>query len=167
MLFRSDTSIAFNLTTSSFIAGTGDYCTMFDPTASQCVEDNTGKIVAALGEEVSDIPYTAFTATNDYLKKHSDKLDKFMKALKRGYSYLMQADDAQIISSLKPSFKTTSDSLILASVKNYKRIGAYASSFVLKQSSWNRMLEIIDNAGELKGQVDYNQAVNVSIASKV
>ena len=162
-----DTSIAFSLTASSFVAGTGDYCTMFDPTASQCELDGTGYIVASLGDEVSDIPYTTFVATNSYLKNNADKLNKFMRALKKGYDYLMDATDSQIIASLKPSFSTTSDDLILASVKNYIRIGAYADSFVLKESSWNNMLDIIDNAGELKARVDWNEAVNTSFATKV
>ena len=74
---------------------------------------------------------------------------------------------AKIIEALKPSFNTTSDTLILAAVKNYIRIGAYANSFVLKESSWNNMLDIIDNAGELKARVDWNDAVNNSFAKKV
>ena len=162
-----DTSIAFNLTASSFVAGTGDYCTMFEPTASQCELDNTGYIVAALGDEISDVPYTCFTAMNDYINKNSDKLDKFMRALKRGYNFLLVASDAEIISALKPSFSGTSDALIITPVKNYLRIGAYASSFVLKESSWNNLLNIIDNAGELTGRVAYNEAVNTSFAVKV
>lgn len=162
-----DTSIAFNLTTSSFVAGTGDYCTMFEPIASQCEIDETGYIVSALGDEVKDVPYTCFVATSDYLKNNGSKLDKFMRALKKGYDYLIDATDEEIISSLKPSFSTTSDELIIAAVKNYIRIGAYASSFVLKESSWNNMLDIIDGAGELKSRVDWNDAVDNSFASKV
>ena len=162
-----DTSIAFNLTTSSFVAGTGDYCTMFEPTASQCEIDNTGHIVAALGDEVSDIPYTCFVATANYLNKNGNKLDKFMKALKKGYDYLISATDEKIVNALKPSFNTTSNELILAAVKNYIRIGAYASSFVLKESSWNNMLDIIDTAGELTNRVAWNDAVNTSFALKV
>ena len=162
-----DTSIAFNLTTSSFVAGTGDYCTMFEPTASQCEIDNTGHIVAALGDEVSDIPYTCFVATANYLNKNGNKLDKFMKALKKGYDYLISATDENIVNALKPSFNTTSNELILAAVKNYIRIGAYASSFVLKESSWNNMLDIIDTAGELTNRVAWNDAVNTSFALKV
>ena len=79
----------------------------------------------------------------------------------------MTATDTQIISCLKASFNTTSDELILASVKNYIRIGAYASSFVLKESSWNNMLDIIDNAGELTSRVAWSDAVNTSFALKV
>ena len=90
-----------------------------------------------------------------------------MSALKKGYDYIISANDEQILSALKPSFSTTSDALILASVKNYIRIGAYADSFVLKESSWNNLLDIIDNAGELTSRVAYNDAVNTSFASKV
>ena len=63
-----DTTIAYNLNVPSFVAGTGDYCTMFEPTASQCELDGTGKIVSALGEEISDIPYTVFTSTSSFIK---------------------------------------------------------------------------------------------------
>ena len=162
-----DTSIAFNLTASSFVAGTGDYVTMFDPTASQCEVDGTGYIVAALGDEVSDVPYTCFVATSDYLENNSEKLNKFMTALKKGYDYLISATDEQVVNALKPSFSTTEDNLIIASVRNYIRIGAYASDFVLKESSWNNLLDIIDNAGELKSRVAWNEAVNTSFASSV
>ena len=166
-----DTTIAFNLTSSSFIAGTGDYCTMFDPVASQCEFDGTGHIVSALGNEVKDVPYTCFVATNDYLNNNGSKISKFMRALKKGYNYLIEANnanrDADIISALKPSFSSTSDQLILASVKNYIRIGAYADSFVLKQSSWNLMLDIIEGAGELKNRVNWENAVNTKYALQV
>lgn len=162
-----DTTVAFNLTASTFIAGTADYCTMFEPTASQCEIDNTGYIVSALGDEVNDIPYTCFVATNSYLNNNGDNINKFMRALKKGYNYLISANDSQIINSLKPSFNTTSNELILAAVKNYIRIGAYASSFVLKESSWNNMLDIIDNAGELTNRVAWNTAVNTSFALNV
>lgn len=160
-----DLSIAFNLTVSSFVAGTGDYCTMFEPSASQCELDGTGYIVSALGEEVSDIPYTVFTATSSFLKNSPEKIEKFMRALKKGYDYLMVATDQQLISSLKPSFNTTSDDLIVSAVRNYIRIGAYASSFVLKESSWNKMQDIMENAGELGSRVDYASAVNTTFAS--
>ncbi len=164
---KLDTTIAFNLTTSSFVAGTGDFVTAFDPVASQCEIDETGYIVAALGDEVKDVPYTCFVATDSYLDKNAKKIDKFMKALKKGYDYLITATDSQILSSLKPSFNTTSDELILASVKNYIRIGAYASQFELKESSWNNMLDIIDNAGELTNRVAWTDAVDVTFAKKV
>ena len=163
---KLDTSIAFNLTTPTFIAGTGDYCTMFEPTASQCEQEGTAYIVAALGDAVSNIPYTCFTATSAFLNNQSKKCENFVRALIKGYNFIMNATDEQLISSLKPSFNTTSDSLIISAVRNYIRIGAYASSPVLSETAWNTMLDIIDNAGELTDIVNHSVAVNTSIATR-
>ncbi len=163
-----DTSIDFALNVPAFLGNTGDYVTMFEPTASQTELDGNGYIVASLGEELSDIPYTAFCATANYLNNHGDKLEKFMIALKKGYDFLMSATDEQIVASLKPSFSTTSDELIVKSVKNYIGVGAYADSFVLSEAKWNKMLDILDNAGELKGgRVNHADAVNTKFASLV
>ncbi len=159
-----DTSIPFNLNTPSFISGTGDYCTMFEPVASQCVEDKTGYIVSALGEKLSNVPYTCFTANKELLNKDSEKLTNFVKALKKGYDFVISASDEELLKALKPSFNTTKDSLIISAVKNYLRIGAYAESSVLSESAWEQMLDIIDNAGELKARVAHSTAVNTQIA---
>ncbi len=162
-----DTAVAFNLTVPTFLGGTGDYVTMFDPTATQTVLDSQYVNVAALGDEVKDVPYTCFVANQSYLNNNAENVDKFMRALKRGYDFLMKATDNEIVSALKKSFNDTSDELIITSVKNYIRIGAYADSFVLKESSWNTLHTIIDNAGELKARVNYADAVDTSFASKL
>ncbi len=160
-----DTSIPFNLNTPTFISGTGDYCTMFEPTASQCVEDGTGYIVSALGEKLSNVPYTCFTASSKFLNNNNEKLTNFVKALKKGYDFVISASDSELIEALKPSFKTTKDSLIISAVRNYLRIGAYAESCLLGETAWEQMLDIIDNAGELKARVNYTTAVNTQIAT--
>lgn len=164
---KLDLSIAFNLTVSTFVANTGDYCTMFEPSASQCELDGTGVIVSALGDEVKDIPYTVFTATSSFLKKNPEKIEKFMRALKKGYDYLMIATDEQLVTALKPSFNTTSDELIVSAVRNYIRIGAYADDFVLSESAWSTMQDIMENAGELTTRVSHADAVNTEFASAV
>lgn len=163
---KFDLSVAFNLTTATFVAGTADYCTMFEPTASQCELDGTGYIVSALGDAVSNIPYTCFVASQSFLNKKSEKCEAFVRALKRGYDYIISASDSQIVSALKDSFSTTSNQLIISAVRNYIRIGAYASSPVLNSTSWSKMLEIIDNAGELKATIAHRDAVNTKIATK-
>lgn len=166
---KFDFSIPFDSVAPTFLSGTGDYCTMFDPSASENDANGNAKIVAALGDEVKDVPYTCFMANQKYIDKHGDKIEKFMRALKKGYDYLVDPTrtDDEIVAALKPSFSTTSDSLIVASVKNYIRIGAYASSLVLKESSWAMLQTIMDNAGELKAQVAYTEVVNTTFAQNV
>ena len=60
-----------------------------------------------------------------------------------------------------------SDCLIISSVRNYIRIGAYADDFVLSESSWAMLQTIMTHAGELEGTVAYSSAVNTEFASAV
>lgn len=157
-----DLSVSFSMTAVTFLASQGDYVTMFEPTASECNTAGTAFIQASLGEEEPNVPYTVFTATSSFLQKNPQKVQKFVNALENAYNYLMDEDrtDQEIITCLKPSFNTTSDALILSAVKNYMRIGAYASNFALSEASWNKLLDIIDNAGLLTNNIAHTTAVN-------
>ena len=57
-----DTSVQFDNMTGAFLGGTGDYVTMFEPTASAVQAEGKGYIVAAVGDEAGEIPYTAYCA---------------------------------------------------------------------------------------------------------
>lgn len=162
-----DLSISFNMTAVAFIESVGDYATMFEPTASSAVANNQAYILASLGEEVPNVPYTVFTASGKYLQNNEEQVKKFMTALQKGHTYLMDATDAQIISGLKKSFSTTDDSLIISAVRNYMGINAYAEDFVLSETSWNKLLEIMDNAGKLEAHVAWSDAVDNTYASEL
>ncbi len=158
-----DLGVSFNMTAATFLASQGDYVTMFEPLASECDTAGTAYIVASLGEEEPNVPYTVFTATTKYMNNNSEQIEKFVRALKKGYDYLMAIDrtDVEIVNALKPSFSTTSDALIVSAVKNYMRIGAYSSDFALSETSWNKLIEIIENAGVITDNIaTYADSVN-------
>ena len=50
------TNIDFNLMTAAFKGGTGDYCTMFEPVASDFQAAGDGYIVASVGQQSGEIP---------------------------------------------------------------------------------------------------------------
>ena len=57
-----DNSIQFSLMTGAFTGGTGDYVTIFEPTASMLEAEGKGYIVASVGEAAGEIPYTSYFA---------------------------------------------------------------------------------------------------------
>ena len=54
-----DTSISFDAMNSSFVGGTADYVTSFEPAASNLQKEGAGYIVASVGAPTDEIPYTA------------------------------------------------------------------------------------------------------------
>ena len=55
-----DTSIDFASTTGAFIGGTGDFVSLFEPTASEVVEKGYGYIVTSIGKLGGNVPYTSY-----------------------------------------------------------------------------------------------------------
>lgn len=159
--------VAFNLVVGAFEAGTGDYCTMFEPTASEYVAAGKGYVVASVGEECGEVPFTCFMAMRNYINKNEGQIEAFLRAVMKGYNYLMNATDDEIYEALAPSFSTSTRSSIVTSVQTYKRIDAWMSSPAMEESAYNRLLAIMTNAGELDKNVDFSKVVDNSYANRV
>ena len=159
--------IQFDLITAAFEGGTGDYCTMFEPAASQYQQAGKGYIVASVGAEAGEIPYTCFMATKNYIKNNKDKVTRFMRAIIKGIDFVMQKDNATVATSLAPSFPTTSLELLKSSVASYISIDAYMSDPILDQESFEHMLDILESCGIIEERVDFNEMVDNSIAQSL
>ena len=75
-----DDSIKFDLMAGAFASGDAEYVTLFEPTASLTEEQGKGYIVASVGEEAGDIPYTAYFAKKSYIEQNEETILKFTRA---------------------------------------------------------------------------------------
>ena len=159
-----DTSTAFNMMVPTFEAGVGDYCTMFEPTASEYQAAGKGYIVASVGEYSGEIPYTCFMAMPSYIKKNPEKITGFLRAVSKAYTYLMTEDSELVAEKLSPSFEGSSISSLKIAIDSYKKIDAWMSSPAMTEASFSKLLKVMDNAGELPGNVKFNEVVDNSFA---
>ena len=159
--------VAFDNLTSAFIGGTGDFVTAFEPTASQIVANGKGYILASVGAETGEIPYTAFTANRSYINANEETIKNFLKAIIRGYNYLMSADINDVVKALKPSFDGTSEDLIKTSMLAYIGIDSWARTPVMSQVAYDNLMDIIVGSGTLTTRVDMSKVVDNSYAQAV
>ena len=152
--------VAFDNLTSAFIGGTGDFVTAFEPVASTLVENNQGYILASVGAETGEIPYTAFTANSSYIEKNEDTIKNFLRAIMKGYNYLMSAKIDDVVQALKPSFEGTSDASIKKSIQSYIAIDSWNSTPVMTEVAYNNLIKIMQNAGKLTETVPFASVVN-------
>lgn len=157
--------IEFNLITPSFESGVGDYCTMFEPAASNFVREGKGYIVASVGQEAGEMPFTAFMATKSYLAENKELMTSFLTAIKMGMDYVKVTDDLTVATLIAPQFAGTDVELLASSVANYKAIEAFAYSPVITESAFNALQDVIIEAGELDERAPYATLVDMSIAN--
>ncbi len=163
-----DTSVQFDVMVGAFEGSDEyDYCTMFEPTASEFVAAGKGYIVASVGKDSGDVPYTAFSAKKSYLKDNKDTVTDFLRAVVRGYNFMKEHPVSEVAKALESSFAGTPLSSIEAAVLSYLAIDAWSATPVMKEEDFNRLQDIMENAGELSSRADFSVAVDNSIANTV
>lgn len=160
-------NVNFNMMTAAFESGTADYCTMFEPSASEYQAQGKGYIVASVGSNAGEIPYTCFMAKQSYINKNGEKIEGLLRAVTKAIKYTVENDGATIANLLAPYFDGTSKQSLETSVNNYKNIDAWVTDMAMKETSYTRLLDVIDLAGELERRVPFSDVVLTDTAHKV
>lgn len=165
--FTLNFDVQFNLMTSAFLSGVADYCTVFEPTASEYEKNGTWHIVASVGEQGGEIPYTSFIALESYINENKETLEGFTRAIKKAYEFMDSHTEKEIAEAIVKQFPSTTIEAIEASVKSYKSIDAWRKDFKATEESFDRLQDIMINANELSEKVDFSKLVDNSIAESV
>ncbi len=159
------TDVAFNLTASVYEGDASiKYCTLFEPTATNIVNQNKGHIVASLGELSGSIPYTCFATKESYLEKHGDVAEKFLKAVSNAYKFIVTNNSTVVAQALLPSFEGNTVAELKVAVEQYIAINAWSSDMILTQDSFDNLMNVMLNAGVINERSNWSNIVDNSIA---
>lgn len=165
------TDVSFAMIGSEFITSGCEYCTLFEPTATNLEKEGNGYVLDAVGDYSGYLPYTIFASTENYLKDHSDKAEKFLKAVYNGYVYISTQSATKAAEALLPSFSGMTVEELEIAVNQYLSIDAWSSDFILTEESFDTMLNIINTTqGEdlnITYSPEYADIVNNTIAEKI
>ena len=159
--------VNFNNMTAAFEGGTADYCTMFEPVASEYEKAGKGYIVASVGEASGEVPYTCFIAREKYISENESVIEGFVRAVMKGIAYINDTDSATAAELLKSYFDGTEVSSIETSLNSYKAIDSWQEDMTMTEDAFNRLQDIIDNAGELEKRVTLSELVDTSYSSRI
>ena len=145
-----DTSIDFDLMVPSFTAGTGDFVTVFEPVASTLEQEGKGYIVASVGQDSGEIPYTAYFALQSRLHEQPEVFQKFT--------------NEEIARVIAPFFPDSDPELLAAAIERYQAIDAWVSEPAMSQDAFERLQDVMQAAGELKQRASYSEVVDNTFA---
>lgn len=165
--YKLNYDVQFNLMTGAFVSGTADYCTVFEPTASEYEAEGKWHIVASVGEQSGEIPYTSFIALGSYLKNNPDTVKSFLKALKKAHEFIARSTDKEIAEAIVKQFPSTSINSLETSVKNYRKINAWKTDLQATEASFTRLQNVMENSGELPKRVPFNEITDNGFAKEV
>lgn len=161
-----DTSVQFDNMTGAFLGGTADYVTVFEPAASSLQAEGKGYIVAAVGDAVGDLPYTAYFAKSSYMEENAELIQGFTNAVAKGEAWVKTHSAEEVAKLVAPHFADTDLELLTSAVENYQKVGAYCETPVMSKESFDRLQTVMESAGELSQRAAFDAVVNNTFAEK-
>lgn len=161
-----DQSISFGLTAAAFPGSGADYTVEFEPFATALEQEGQGYVVASLGVDSGYVPYTAYSAKKTYMEEHPDVIQQFTNAIQKGLEYVNSHSAEEIAETISPQFPETDVSTLATIVNRYKEQDTWKEDTVFTEESFDLLLNILEEAGELKERVPYEELVTVEFAEK-
>ena len=161
-----DTSVQFNMMAGAFTGGSGDYVTLFEPTATEVAEAGKGYILTSVGLESGEIPYTAFFASKSYIDKNSELIQRFTDVIARGQKWVMENTAEDVAKAIAGQFPDNDVKTLATVTQRHKDIDAWNETPVMKKEAFERMQDVMETAGELDVRVDFDLLVDNSFAMK-
>lgn len=163
---KLDDSIKFDLMAGAFSAGNADYVTLFEPTASQVESAGKGYVVASIGEASGEIPYTAYFAKKSYIKNNEQMIQNFVNAIYKGQIWVKKHSAKEVAEAIQSFFPSTDLTVLETVMQKYKDIDAWNETPYLKEEAFDRLQNVIIEAGELTKKAPYDKIVNNDFANK-
>ena len=164
---RIDQSIDFGSTAAAFSGDTSaDFTVEFEPSATALEKEGEGYVVASLGVDSGYVPYTSYSAKTSYMEKNPEIIQKFTDALQKGMEYVQTHTPEEIAKVIAPQFAETDLDTVTTIVKRYYDQDTWKSNLIFEKESFELLEDILEDAGELKERVPYENLVTTEYAAK-
>lgn len=161
-----DTTMQFAAMPGAFLGGQGDYVIIFEPTASGMDKEGKAHIVASLGKESGEVPYTAYFSKKSTIEKNPQLIDNFTKAIYKGQQWVDSHSAREIAQAIQPYFPDESEEILISAIQRYKEQNTWKKDPLLLEKDFYLLQQIIKDAGELNKVAPYDKVVTTQFAPK-
>ena len=160
------TDIQFDVMAGAFVGGEGDYVALFEPVAATLEKEGKGYVVASIGKEGGYIPYTAYSATKEYMEKNPEVIQKFTNAIYKAMVWVQEHSSEEIAEAVMPQFPDTDKEILISLVERYRDQDSWKPDLIITEDGLNHMMDIMELAGQLDKRADYDKIVTTKFAKK-
>lgn len=157
-----DTSVQFAAMAGAFIGGEGDYVTLFEPVASNLEKEGKGYVVASIGVESGEVPYTVYCARRSFMEENPALITAFSRAVQKGLDFVQSAPSEEIALAIQPFFADTEMEDLIASIDRYRAQDSWSKDGIVSEEAFIHMQDIMMAAGELENYAPYDKLFDFS-----
>ncbi len=134
----------------SWLAGQNQYAIFIEPDASQLELDGKAFAIASIGEEVGLADYTAFMATERFIRERPEVVQGWTDAILRAQKWTEAASTAEMVKTLAEFFPGVNAPTLGFAIERYRRTRMWKTSPVIDPAAIERFQDILVQGGVLE-----------------
>ena len=115
---------------------------------------------------IADKPNAASTVCIRIPVHMVETIHKVTKAITKGQKWVASHSAAEIADAIASFFPDTDKDLLTKAMQSHIDVDAWNTDSVMKKEAFDRLQDVISEAGELKEKVDFHTLVDNSFAEK-
>lgn len=152
-------NIDFTSTAGAFTGNVGDFTVEFEPIATTLENEGIGYIVASLGEEAGDLPYTVYMAQDDFLNEKPELVEKFTRAIYKAQQWVEENTAEAIAEVILSEFPESDLETLTTIIERYKSQDTWTTTPYFNEEGFIKMQDIMEDGGELSKRVSFEDLV--------
>ncbi|MEO7402315.1 MAG: ABC transporter substrate-binding protein [Burkholderiales bacterium] len=136
-------NVAIPARVGSWLAGQNQFAIFLEPEASQIEMDGKGFAVASIGQTVGFADYTAFMATDKYIKENPEVVQAWTNAIFKAQRWVDQAPTAELVKALAEFFPGVNAQTLGAAAERYRKLKIWKSSPMIDPKAIDKFQDIL------------------------
>lgn len=165
---KLNNNVAIPARVGSWLAGQNQFGIFIEPDAAQLEIDGKGFFCASIGETVGPADYTAFMATDTYLKANPAVAQSWTDAIAKAMKWTQEVPVPELVAVLLPYFTGISPQAMTAAAERYRRLKIWKSTPVIDQPAIEKFQDILvqGNVLEPSKRVKFSDLIRTEYAAK-
>jgi NitT/TauT family transport system substrate-binding protein len=152
----------------SWLAGQNQYAIFIEPDASQLELDGKAYFLASVGATVGFADYTAFMATDQYIKANPTVVQNWTDAIYRAQKWTATASAADIVAAIAAFFPAVNPKALTAAAQRYQKLKIWKDTPVIEPKPIDRFQDILVHGHVLEPakRVKFSDLVRTEFAAR-
>lgn len=151
----------------AFRSGLGDYIEQSQPNTEILSAEGTAHLILSMGETVGPLPFSCYVCRPDFLEKHPDIVERFLRGFYRSLKWVHSHRPGEIAEAAAPSFPGVDRQILEKAIARYLRQNTWPTDPILRKPGFEYLQDIALSGGAIPHKYSYDEFVNTEIASKV
>jgi NitT/TauT family transport system substrate-binding protein len=161
-------NVAIPARVGSWLAGQNQYGIFTEPDPAQLELDGKGYFLASIGATVGPADYTAFMATDKYIREHPDVVQGWTDAIYKAQKWTQAAATADVVKAIEQFFPGVDPKALAYAIDRYRRLKIWKDTPTIEKGPIDKFQDILVQGDVLAPgkRVKFEDLILAEFASK-